>query len=200
MTCNFFFLTKKSPTRHGWGGVSDGCRKKGKSTGGVSDGCRDLVAHLMCKIKGHWVAHFWHQGRGTKGCRSVIDCSIPKLIDCDGLCWHACMVLWQSLTDNVVMVCCTNDSESIVSATANNTILLRKLVVVVTLMERVTISQWTSLQTSPDILVSTTIDDQWVEPFFSTLDTSMFGGVPHRQTSAHADRDTWVVCWADIED
>jgi hypothetical protein len=44
--------------------------------------------------------------------------------------------------------------------TANNTILLRKLVVVVTLMERVTISEWTSLQTSPDILVSTTIDDQ----------------------------------------
>ena len=69
-------------------------------------------------------------------------------------CW------WQSLTDNIVMVCCTNDSESIVSATANNTILLRKLVVVVTLMERVTISEWTSLQTSPDILVSTTIDDQ----------------------------------------
>ena len=69
-------------------------------------------------------------------------------------CW------WQSLTDNVVMVCCTNDSESIGSATANNTILLRKLVVVVTLMERVTISEWTSLQTSPDILVSTTIDDQ----------------------------------------
>ena len=70
------------------------------------------------------------------------------------------MVLWQSLTDNVVMVCCTNDSKSIVSVTANNTILLRKLVVVVTLMERVTISQWTSLQTSLDILVSTTIDDQ----------------------------------------
>ena len=70
------------------------------------------------------------------------------------------MVLWQSLTDNVVMVCCTNDSISIVSVTANTTILLRKLVVVVTLMERVTISQWTSLQTSPDILVSTTIDDQ----------------------------------------
>ena len=69
-------------------------------------------------------------------------------------CW------WQSLTDNVVMVCCTNDSISIVSVTANNTILLRKLVVVVTLMERVTISEWTSLQTSPDILVSTTIDDQ----------------------------------------
>ena len=70
------------------------------------------------------------------------------------------MVLWQSLTDNVVMVCCNNDSISIVSVTANNTILLRKLVVVVTLMERVTISEWTSLQTSPDILVSTTIDDQ----------------------------------------
>jgi hypothetical protein len=57
------------------------------------------------------------------------------------------------------MVCCTNDSKSIVSVTANNTILLRKLVVVVTLMERVTVSEWTSLQTLPDILVSTTIGD-----------------------------------------
>ena len=71
-----------------------------------------------------------------------------------------------------------------------NTILLRKLVVVVIHMEHLTIDQWDQLAA---IIRHTCVhhrDDASVINIFCLKDTSMSDDVPHRQTSAQADRDT----------